>query len=592
VKKHRLVFCLGFSLLLIEGCTGKESQNSGQPNGGSGGEASSGAEGGSSGGEAGGGKSQSGAGGTSSLGPLGCGPLGASPLRRLAHVEYGATVASLFPKTYPWDSGGKMPRYDKLPPAFRDNHLVPDPDEMGFGNRADRMNPTELLVSNYDEAASIVAADVVSKKLDNLVSCTEQTAACGRSFVKEFGARAFRRPLEKDEEDSFAAFFEQELKVGDFSIAVELTLQAFLQSPQFLYRIERGVEEKAGLSKLSSYEVASRMSYLLWSTMPDAVLLEAASKGQLDTAAGREEQARRMLKDPRATFMFVEFHRQWLGYEDIWREVFRDPARFPEFQHELRMDLRQEMQLFAEWIATEGGASVKSLLTSNVSFVTDRLATFYGVPKPASPWDKTMLKPLERAGTLTRGHFNLSHARPFATSPPLRGVFIYRRLLCQDVPPPPANVVVEAPSAFDTSNTNRKKFEAKTAAEPCKSCHATFDPFGYSLENYDAIGKYKTMDSGRVIDASVTVSGLEDLDGNYKDMVALSKKMGESAFVASCALSRWYEYAEGRRATEEDDCRIEAMSKAVAASNGNIYEALVARIKMPDFAYRPVAANP
>ncbi len=487
-----------------------------------------------------------------------------APLRRLSHAEYVATLNDLFP-------GLQIGR-----PT-----LVRDPGEDGFENRAKLLNPSPLLVEQYSAIAVDVAIKAIAKP-SAILPCTPTPAtevACGAQFVDTFGARVFRRPLTVDEKKSYTDHFNAERAAGSgFNGAVQLTIENMLQSPQFLYRLE------FGQPKLSPYEIASRMSYLVWGGPPDAPLLDRARTSQLDLPAEREKEARRMLADPRARGMLVEFHRQWLDLDRIDREA-KDPKTYPLYNDALKAAMREESdRLVAAVMKVDG--TLRSLFTSARTEVNAALAKFYGAPAPVSGWAETALNPMERSGFLTRPNFLASQAHLIEGSPPLRAIFILERLLCQHLPPPPADADLSEPAAQGGTarKTNRQLFEERIQPAACAGCHALFQPLGNAFENYDAIGRYRTMDNGLPVDARAQFR-LDTTDWQFNGAIELSQKLGDSSLVQSCVARHWFEYAQGRPEEAADGCRIKEIETAFAAARGDVRELLVAIVKGPEFIY-------
>jgi hypothetical protein len=501
-----------------------------------------------------------------------------APLRRLSYAEYQATTADLL---------------GALKPAAVT--LSRDPAERGFENRANLLNPSPMLVEQWGDGAIAagLAASTAMAGPTSLVPCAPKTAAdeaaCGAAFVKQFGARAFRRPLTAEELADYTAFFEGERASSDFAGAVQLTTEVFLQAPQFLYRIELGDPATAAPDriKLTSYEIATRLSYLVTGSAPDATLATAAAAATgLDDAAAREAQARRLLADPRAGDMMVEFHRQWLDLDRLAQEP-KDPKTYPKYDAALEGAIREESDRFVRKVLWQGPGTLAAFLTSTDTEVNAPLAALYGVAAPASGWAAATLDPTQRAGFLTRANFLASRAHQLEGSPPLRSVFIRDRLLCLPPLMPPADANLSEPAATPgaTAQTNRQLFAARIAPATCKGCHTIINPMGYGLENYDAVGAYRTTDNGLPVDATGSINGT-DVDGPFTGGVELSKKLAASKTVAACAASNWYAYAVGRDLGAADACRLGKLNLALSDSGGDVRELLVAIATSPELIYR------
>lgn len=616
-------------LALPAACTSSGSSSGDGDDGGNGGDGGGGETG--EGGSAAGGDSAGGATGGMAGAPDGqevgaCGPMGPAPIRRLSRTEYAGTVRGLFPKVFAPGSDGVWRLDDHIFQFQRPGQtsslrlsLFREPAEdtlaRGFDNRAENLSPTALHVERFGDTAAYIAEHVFRARAtgegDDFVGCSEKTLDCGKSFIDSFGSRAFRRPLTEAERADFEAFFEKTMNEANFDAAVILTLEVFLQAPQFLYRAEFGDDEteKSGLIKLTPYETASRLSYLLWSSMPDEDLFTAAREGKLSKPEELKEQARRMVKDPRFSYMAVEFFRQWGDFERIFSETCRRRPGFPNLgpghsvPRAYRTAARAEMQRFVEWLMTEGDGSVKSLLTSRKSWGNAYLEKLYatGVPADqsdanldASTWKELTLNPAQRSGYLTRALFNWTYSRFDTPSPPLRGAFVIEKLLCGHFPPPPADALSLKPPA-PTGPTNRELFEANVKARTdCPACHTTLDGVGFGFEHYNEVGMYRSKDSGRDVNAKGDLQMGTDVDGPFNGAVELSERLGESATVRHCMLQQWYEYGTGRQSQgnfeEEglDVCRLKALDEVLVENGGDMREALIAFVGSPDFVWRPV----
>jgi len=505
-----------------------------------------------------------------------CTKVGGSPVRRLSQAEYRATLRDLFAGI---DVGSVT--------------LTPDSAVSGFENRADKLFATEGNVGNFSKAAMDVATKAVSS-IDRLSSCAAKAdEACGRTFVKDFGERAFRRPLNAAELTRYGDNFEATRKELGFKEATQLTIEAFLQSVSFLYRIDLGDGASATKGRLAvtGFEMANRLSYLMWGSMPDADLFKAARDGKLSSDSDILSQAKRMLKDERTRTQLVDFHRQWLDFDHInlvfQREGEKDKVKYPEYNAELRSAIREESDRFTGMVMFDGSHSLAELLTSRSTYVNAPLAKLYGVTTPASGWAKAELPEVERSGFLTRAGFLASHAHKYSGSPPLRAVYIMRRLMCLPELVPPAMVNTSEPvqAAGEAPKTNRQLFEARSASSgACKGCHALIDPIGFTFENYDAIGKYRKQDNGIDVDATGALQS-SDVDGPVANGIELSSKLAESQQVQACMARQWLGFATGVD-PEEDDCRVDALAEVVKASKGDVHMLLLSLVKSPDFLSR------
>ena len=464
-----------------------------------------------------------------------------------------------------------------------------------FDNDESVLQVTPPLWADYQRAAEELAAMVIAdpQQLSKIVPADtgQGVAARGREFITAFGKRAYRRPLTSQEIDAHVALFASGATVlgGDpFLSGVQLVLEAFLQSPYFVYRVELGAGKKRpdGLIPLGQYELATRLSYLLWNTMPDEALLDSAAKGELDTLEGLRGRAEQMLLDPRAKDVVRSFHKQlfsWKKYADL----YKDPAVFPEFVPEIGNDLRLEAEAFVDHVIYEQDGGLLELLTSRTAFVNDRLAAIYGVPAPAgSDFGQVELDPATRSGALTRLGFLAANGTARASDPIHRGVFVNLRILCAKLPPPPDNVTPLPPG---NNKTTRDLVDSHTGEGTCGAgCHSTLiNPAGFAFEEYDAIGRYRTMDNGYAVNSAAQYA-LGGVMVKYGDAMEWSQLLAESAEANRCFAKHWVEFALGRDAQPEDDDLIGKLGDA-SRGGSSVKELLVDIIVSDAFrARRPV----
>jgi hypothetical protein len=512
-----------------------------------------------------------------SLAPCGPDLVKTSAVRRLSHTEYNRTVRALFP-------GLEIPHQE----------FAADLAIKGFENNAEAMNPSPILTEQYLDAAARIA-EIAAGDRQSVLPCMPagDDMACASAFIAQFGRDAFRRPLTGDEQSRYEAFFALQMGEVSFDAAFELTLQSFLLSPQFLYRLEPiGEADKTGeIVALDDYAMASRLSYLVWQSMPDAELFQAAQNGELHTAAQVEAQARRMLAAPAATDAIVDFHRQWLDFDRLLTED-KDPGLFPEWNDDLQAAMREESDRFvAHVFGAEGTGSVAELLTSSVSFVNADLAALYGVEVAGDGWQQVSLPENERAGLLTRANFLASRAHSTNGSPPLRGVAVLDALLCSRPPSPPPSLDTSVPANdAEAPVTNRELFEARTGVEECQGCHKSINGIGYGLEAFDSIGRFRAEDHGAPVDASGVLVSTGNMDGPYLGAVELSQKLAQSTQLEECAVTHWYRFALGREEKSNDSCKIDTLGNAMQASGGDVRELLVAIATSHEFMHRKVAS--
>ncbi len=481
-------------------------------------------------------------------------PKGPARLRRLSAVEYRNSVRDLL-------SGVTLPPLG----------LVQETIVNGFENNAGVQAPSTALIEKLHENATRVA-EAAAPELDRLFPCDRRAmgqAACGARFVREAGRRFFRRPLEDAEVDRFTRQFEEGRAALDFAGARAIVLATFLQAPQFLYRLELSAPAASEL------EIATRVSYLLWQSTPDETLLAAAEGGRLSTATDVEREARRMLADPRARAMWIDFTRQWMSLDRL-SSTNKDAETFPEWDDTLRGAMREEIERDIVDVLHDGDGRLETLLLSRRTWVNQGLAALYGVPAPAADtWVNLELAAGQRAGLLTRAAFLATRGHAVEGSPVLRGVTVLERLLCAPPPAPPPDVNTTPPSRATSPNrTNRQRYEQHESVPLCASCHKRIDGVGFGFEAYDSIGRFRAMDQGSPVDASGTLGGT-DVDGPFQGAIELSERLARSKKVQACMATQWFRFAFGRDEGSEDNCTLERLTQGFAQSGGNFRELLV-----------------
>lgn len=493
--------------------------------------------------------------------------VGPAPLHRLTRTQYNNTVRDLLG--------------DDSRPATT---FVPDEDALGF---AVGMSVSPLLAEQYMGAAETLSA-AASLDLPALLQCdpvAEGEDTCATRFVASFGRRAFRRALDAGELGHYQGLYSSVKGSFGFQTAIEAVVQAMLQAPQFLYRVELGVLSDGPVVPLSQTDVASRLSYFIWESMPDEELLAAAEAGELGSPDDIEAQARRLLADDRARQGFVDFHDQWLALNRL-DSASKDPGLFPEWDDALRDAMREETNLFIERVLFDGDARLSTLLTSSTSYINGPLATLYGVDGvTGSEHVLHSLDPTQRSGILTQVSVMSIWAKRNQTSPTHRGKFVRERLLCQLMPPPPPGLMVVPPEPTP-GETTRQRF-ARHASDPsCSSCHQLMDPIGFGFEAYDAIGRFRTEDEGQAVDASGEIFNTTDVNVTFDGAVELGQRLNGSVQVRECVATQWFRYAFSRAETESDDCSQGMIYEAFEGSGYDIRELVVAIARSDAFRYR------
>ena len=502
---------------------------------------------------------------------------GPAVIRRLTRTEYGRTLRDLL--------GAGLVDTSTLPP---------DEQALGFDNNADVLGTSDLLVEQLAGLAE-AAGEVVAKNPTPFAPCAESAAdaACGSTFVATFGRRAWRRDLSAAELTALTDVFASGQADVGFSEGVVRAVSVMLQSPQFLYRVEVGgdaVADLPGAVRLTSSEVASRLSYLIWGSMPDEALLQAAAADALTTPAQIEQAARRLLADPRAHEVVASFHAQWLGLDGL-KELDKDTVVYSTFTPALRTSLRAETERFVEEVVWKGEGTLSALLSASYSFVDAGLASYYGVTAPSGTglqridFDKT-----RRAGLLTQGSILAVHSKPNQSSPVHRGRFVREQLLCTTPQPPPANLEIRPP-ALDPRKTTRQRFSEHTTDAFCAICHKMLDPIGFGFEHYDGIGRWRDTESGLPVDAHGALTGT-DVDGDFDGVPALAQRLARSSDVSACYATQWFRFGYGRGETTDDACTLAQLSGALTAAKGDVRELIVALTQTEGFRFRRQEVTP
>jgi hypothetical protein len=466
----------------------------------------------------------------------------------------------------------------------------PENEVRGFRNNAAANPANPLLVESYLNAAEAIAQQAVATNLDAVAPCPEgDEAACGQAFVREFGSRAFRRPIEESEAQAFDRLFGAILSEG-YGEAVEATLTAMLQSPQFLYRVEgyAAPTPETGAVAVGSHELASRLSYFLTGSMPDADLLLAAGENRLQTDEEVESQARRLLETARAREIAVEFNEQWLGIGRLTGAA-REAADVSVSSPDLVSAYRESFRRFVDDVFWSDG-KLESLFSSPRLFLDATLAPLYGVEAPPPGEFTSVEVPEERAGLLTQPALLALLAHSDQSAPVLRGVFVREQILCLDVAPPPPDVN-NVPPPVDPNATTRERFAQHTAEAGCAFCHKLIDGIGFGYERYDQFGRYRAEENGFPVDQSGEVVGTAPgLDGTFDGAVELSHRLATSQLVRDCFATNFYRYAMGRLEGSADECSLDQVKTRFNGSGGDLRELLVAITLSDAFRYRPAIA--
>ena len=342
----------------------------------------------------------------------------------------------------------------------------------------------------------------------------DEEPACAQQILSSLARRAYRRPVSESDVQGLVEFYNQGRLDGGFEVGIQFALERVLVSPDFLFRIEQDpVDAQPGaMYAISDIELASRMSFFLWSSPPDDELLNQAERGALREPGMLEQQVQRMMADPRADAFIKNFVGQWLYLRNL-EDFYPDPAAFPEFDENLRTALQRETELFID-DQIRSNASLLDLLSADYTFVNERLARHYGIPGVyGSRYRKVTVDGNQRGGLLGHGGLMMVTSYPNRTSPVLRGKFVLENLLGGPPPEPPPNVPALETSSDGKILTMREAMVMHRENPACRVCHAAMDPIGFSLENYDVVGKWRREFAGQPIDASGLLPDGKTFDG-------------------------------------------------------------------------------
>lgn len=501
---------------------------------------------------------------------------GPTMLRRLSASQFAASIVDLFGD-----------------PSVQVAAVFNDPLVMDFSIDANSLVVQGLNANQLMTNAEAIASWAVTNHLAAVTGCSGSDPACPASFIRSFGKRAFRAPLTDASVADYQALFSAEASFNDGVTAV---IAAMLQSPRFLYRTELGDSAAPGPAAgatlaLTPYEVASSLSYLLTGSAPDATLLAAADSvvgGSLSVADMLDQQAQRLLADPRSQNMLMDFMGSWLGLEKLYTTVKDDSV------YVLADTLRDDMALETRGLVVDtfqNGGTFSDLLTADHSFLNKDLAQFYGFD--ASALDTTFARVQYPGGTSRDGgilaHASIltGYARADISSPTQRGHLVRTRLLCQYVSPPGATLDTTF-RPDPTPTTTRAHYENAHAHDGCVTCHQKMDPIGYGFEHYDAFGRWRATENGYPIDSSATIYAANPTDGDVKfdGIAALETYLAGNADLKTCMVRNWAFYAYGSTTWTQDACTYQSIRQASSSGGYVMRDVLNAIIRAPHFTSR------
>jgi mono/diheme cytochrome c family protein len=443
--------------------------------------------------------------------------------------------------------------------------------------------PTLASVTITGPVAAAGPGDTASRR--RIFTCRpaspEQEAPCAKEIVSTLAKRAYRRPVTDEDLQTLLTFYNTGRAEGGFEVGIQRALERVLVSPYFLFRAERDPGAPAG--RISDLELASRLSFFLWSSIPDDALIDVGARNALHEPAELERQVKRMLADPRASALVDNFASQWLFLRNV-DAAAPDPRVFPDFDEALRRAMRRETELFVHDVLAND-RSVRELLTADYTFLNERLARHYGVAGVyGDHFRRVSIAGTPRRGLL--GHASLLTVTSYAhrTSPVLRGKWMLDNLLGSPPPPPPPDI----PALQETNKTGkaltmREAMEQHRANPSCASCHARMDPLGFALENYDAVGRWRTQAANTPIDASGTLPDGTRFDGARGLIDAILRR--PDAF-ATTVIERLMTYAIGRGIEHFDAPAIRAIRRDAAAQDYRFSAIVLGIVKSVPFQMR------
>lgn len=524
-------------------------------------------------------------------------------LRRLNQVEYNNTMFDLFrifkQRTYFDPSQGKLPESIRL--VLHRNQrptLVTLPtDDVGYGydNIGEVLSLPPFLMEKYVTGARDVVEQAFAQEGRGLVSrgFASRDRAAARSVLASFLPRAFRHPVSDEQIDRYLAVYDAtSASDAQFETGLKTALTAALVSPEFLFRIEEGSEptDATGVVPLTDYELASRLSYFLWSSMPDDRLFSLAAEGKLRDPDVLEAQARRMLRDPRAKELAENFAMQWLQLTNVIGAM-PDPDRFPGY-YRLKNpgeSFRQEALLLFEAVMIED-RSVLDLIDAPFTYLNEPLARYYGLePKQSGKgaslfWERYELTDRRRGGVMTLGGVLITTSSSARTSPVKRGKWILETILGAPPPPPLANVpdLDNAPVAADTLSL-RDKLEAHRADPNCAGCHRRMDPLGFGLENFDAVGVWRERDGDKPVDPRGTLVDGSSFNGVVELKELVLEKRREDFL--RCLTEHILTFALGRKLEYYDAAAVDEIAAELSRKDYRLSELVAGVVRSYPFRF-------
>ncbi|MDX2020527.1 MAG: DUF1588 domain-containing protein [Deltaproteobacteria bacterium] len=495
---------------------------------------------------------------------------------RLSHTQYANAVLDLLPKA-------------DLSAA---KSFLQDEQLGAFLNDAASLRVSSVRAEQYAVAAQTLATRA-GMDAATLLPCGLDKAddACAKSFVETFAKRAFRRPVEPDEQTELMAVWQEGKAAAGATGGVKAVVEVLLQSPSFLYRTELGAPgAKGDRITLTSNEMASALSFSLTNRPPDNELAGLAADGKLSSPDTIREQTRRLLQTPEGQATFASFVAQWMDYGPLKSQQLSEPA-FADWQNAWVPRFNKEIELYVTHVLEKDGATLSDLMLSTTTFADANLAKIYGGNVAGSDFGTLDLGALPRKGLLTMPGFLASHAVDGAAHAVKRGLFVNERLLCRTIPPPPAGASELNMAARQPGLTARERLQLHRHEDRCASCHATIDPPGLVFERFDGVGRYRTQDNGKDIDTAGSLQIDDNVTINFSDVNDFAEQVTNTDLFKNCAVQQQVRFFAGVSQTDSASCGVRAIAYEVDKAGGRLDRLVEAIVTSPLFRFRSAAAN-
>ena len=504
-------------------------------------------------------------------GPVGPAIPSRSAAQRLTTTQYRSAIRDLF--------GAEI----VVPAALEPDVSLDGLDAIG----ATRSTVSARGVEQYETAAIAIGTQVTKdpKLLSRVLVCKPSGIGddvCARDFAEKTGRRVWRRPLTTDEVTSIATITTQAATtLGGFEKGLAYAISALLQSPNFLYRpaVGEADPENPGKKRYTGYELATRLALFLWNTVPDDALLDAAGSGALGSYAGVDKEVARMLASPKARAGLRNFVREWLRLGEL-DTLQKDAKVFTYFSPDLGPMAREETLRVFEDLVFDRDADVRDVITSRHTFVNAKLALIYAVPAPSADGFAPVDLPddVPRRGLLGQVSILALYAHPTSSSATVRGKFVREKLLCQAIPAPPVDVNTALPQPTESAKTLRDRVKLHLTVPRCAACHKYMDPIGLTLETFDGIGRYRTKESGAVIDPSGSLDA-----ATFADASGLAAAIHDHKDFGPCIARKLYQYATGALPENVEEPTVAALAERFQATGYRMRALLAAVATSPAF---------